>query len=131
MKTTFMIPVMILTFFAALSFSKVSAFASQTMTGDIILGKWINDDKDRTIEFSKKGSEYVAVVVAADDKALIGKEQISGLKWDGKTFKEGKLHVIKKDKTYPCTIMVKNNNTIEISGKVGFISKSQTWNKLK
>lgn len=130
MKSTFKIPLLIAAFVTAL-FAATPAQAQQTKTNDVLLGKWTNEDKDRTIEFTKKGTEYIATIVAAEDKSLIGKQQITGLQWDGKTFKNGTLHVIKKGKTFACSVTVKDNNTIEISGKSGLISKSQAWTKIK
>lgn len=96
-----------------------------------ILGQWINEENDRTIEFIKKDNLYSALIIKADDKNLIGKEQIVNLKWNGKSYSGGKLILIKKEKTFDCTAKIKDNNTIEITGRSGFMSKSQIWKRVK
>jgi uncharacterized protein (DUF2147 family) len=118
------------TLFSIGSFNNASA-QQKTDNSSILLGKWINDENDRTIEFVKKDKLYSALILTANDKSLIGKEQIINLKWNGKSFTSGKLIIIKKGKTFDCTVTIKDNNTIEITGKSGFMNKSQTWKRVK
>jgi hypothetical protein len=131
MKAPFKMPLKAVTLIAALFVMTLSTFAQQPDIGDAILGKWINEGKDRTIEFVKEGNEYIAVIVVAEDKTLIGKKQITDLLWDGKAYKEGKLHAIKKDKSFPCSVVIKTETAIEISVKMRFMSGSRTWTKVE
>ncbi len=98
---------------------------------DPLTGKWTSDDKSRVIEFVKNGNAYDALIREADDKTLIGKKQIAGLTTrDGKSFKNGTLFLIKKGKTAKCSARVLDGRTLELTGSVGLLSKSETWTKL-
>jgi uncharacterized protein (DUF2147 family) len=133
MKMTLKIPMIILLSTAVIFWgnnSKVSA-QSTPATGDAIIGKWTNEDKTRIIEFVKTGATYEAVIKEAPDKSLIGKKQITGLQFDGRAYKNGKVYLPKRGKTYPCTVSLKGDDTMELSAKAGFMSKSQTWTRVK
>ena len=101
------------------------------VTGDTILGKWTNEDQTRTIEFTKKGASYEAVIKDAPDRNMIGTKQITGLQFDGKVYKNGKVYLPKKGKTFPCTVSLKSDGTMELSAKAGFMSKSQVWTRVQ
>lgn len=98
---------------------------------DPLTGKWTSDDKSRVIEFVKNGNAYDALIREADDKTLVGKKQIAGLiTKDGKSFKNGTLFLIKKGKTAKCSARMLDGHTLELTGSVGLLSKSETWIKL-
>lgn len=99
-------------------------------TGTGLSGKWINEDKTRVLEFSQHSGLYDAIIVKADDNALIGKKQITGLKKEGAHYK-GTLHVIRKSKSIDCTVFFTDSNTIKIRGFYGAVSKSQQWYRQK
>lgn len=111
--------------------NNTTAHAQTSSKADTILGKWTNEDKTRTIEFTKNGISYEAVIKDAPDKNLIGTKQITGLQFDGKGYKNGKVYLPKKGKTFPCTVSLKNDGTLELSAKAGFMSKSQIWTRVK
>ncbi len=112
--------------------NNITALAqTSTPTADTILGKWTNEDKTRTIEFIKNGTSYEAVIKDAPDRNIIGTKQISGLQFDGKGYKNGKVYLPKKGKTFPCTVSLKADGTMELSAKAGFMSKSQIWTRVK
>lgn len=97
---------------------------------DPIIGKWTDDVHDRTIEFVQQGDHFNAVIRSAKDESLIGKTQISGLQKNGSnTYKNGTIYIIKQGKTASCTTKLKNSNQLEITGKMGFFSKSQIWTR--
>lgn len=95
-----------------------------------ILGKWINNEKDRVLEFVQKGSTYEAIIKQAPDPSLVGQKQITELSFSKSTY-NGKLYLPKKGKTFPCTISLNANGTMEITAKAGMMSKSQTWTRVK
>lgn len=98
---------------------------------DPLTGKWTSDDKSRVIEFVRNGKAYDALIREAADKTLIGQTQIAGLTTkDGKSFRNGTLFLIKKGKSAKCTARMLDGHTLEITGTVGLLSKSQTWTKL-
>lgn len=100
---------------------------AQTIMPDKILGKWMNEDKSRVLEFLKTGSVYNAIVRKAEDESLIGRQQITGLKADGDAYEGGTINLFKRKKTAKCTIRFINNDLLEIQGSYGVISKSQRW----
>lgn len=98
---------------------------------DKILGKWINDDKTRIIEFVKSGDAYDAIIRKAEDNSIVGKKQITGLKATGAaSFAGGTLHMIKKGKTAKCTASLSGAATLYIKASYGMMSKSVTWARL-
>lgn len=97
---------------------------------DTILGKWTNDDKTRVIEFVKSGSSYDAIIKEAPDKSIIGKNQLTGLVYKNGSY-SGKVYLPKKGKSFPCTVKLNSNGSLELSAKAGFMSKSQTWTRVK
>lgn len=108
-----------------------AAAQQKAYNSDFILGKWTSQNGDRTIEFVKKEDKYSAVISASAEKSLIGKEQIKNLRWTGSSYAEGKLIMVRKGRELDCQVAIKDDNTIEISGKVGFISRTQTWKRVK
>lgn len=107
-------------------FTKVQA---QT-NADIILGKWTNEDKTRVIEFVKNGSNYNAVVREAPDKSMIGQNQLTSLAYNNGSY-NGQVHLLQKNKSYPCTVKINSNGTLKLTAKAGFMSKSQTWTRVQ
>jgi uncharacterized protein (DUF2147 family) len=103
---------------------------AQTSGPDVILGKWVNEDKTRTMEFVRNGTLYDGVIVSADNKEIVGKTVMIGLKYSGSDY-QGKLFLPKRGKTFPCTAKLNDNNTMEITGNAGFASKSKTWTRVR
>ena len=113
-----------------LMLASFAAFSQNTK--DPIVGKWVDDANDRTIEFVSQGDHFNAIILKAKDGSLVGKTQISGLQKNGaNTYKNGTVYVIKQDKTAGCTAKMNGNNQLVITGKMGFFSKSQTWTRTK
>lgn len=123
--TKTMKPLLLTLLFIAGLFTAVQA---QTNADDI-LGKWTNEDKTRVLEFVKNGSSYDAIIKEAPDNSLIGQKQLTNLSFRKSSYK-GKLYLPKKGKSYPCTITIKGDGTMELTVKAGFMSKSQTWSRL-
>lgn len=108
----------------------LNAYA-QTVNSDKILGKWTNEDKTRVLEFVKNGSTYEAVIRSAEDKSLVGKKQITGLKVNGSnTYKDGTVFLFKKNSSAKCSITFVDTNKITIKATKGLYSKSQAWFRL-
>jgi len=93
---------------------------------DAILGRWTNEDNTRVIEFVKTGNGYNAVIKEAPDKSVIGKNQLTGVVFSNGNY-NGNVHLPKKGKSYPCTIKIKSDGTMELTAKAGFMSKTQSW----
>lgn len=118
-----------------LLFLSISAFlsagAQQTGNTETIIGKWTNEDKSRIIEFVRNGATYEALIRESDDKSLIGKKQITELKFENGRYRNGKIHLIKKNKTASCTARLLDDSTLELSAKLGLMSKTQKWSRIK
>lgn len=97
---------------------------------DAILGRWTNDDNTRVIEFVKTGNSYNAIIKEAPDKSVVGKNQLTGLLFSNGSY-NGTVHLPKKGKSYPCTVKIKNDGSMELTAKAGFMSKTQSWVKVK
>lgn len=111
----------------------VAGFFSTThaqKSADDILGKWTSEDKSRVFEIVKRGNGYDAVIQDAPSKDMIGKNQLEDLVYNDGTYK-GKVYLPKKGKSYPCTVVVKSDDTLELTAKAGLISKSQTWKRVQ
>lgn len=121
MKTLLMIFIFIAGLFTAAK--------AQTNANDI-LGKWSNEDKNRVLEFVQNGSTYEAIIKQAPDPSLVGQKQLTGLSFSKSSY-NGKLYLPKKGKSYPCTITLNANGTMELTAKAGMMSKSQTWTRVK
>ncbi len=105
--------------------------AITTNTTTSIIGKWTNEDESRVLEFVQNSDIYEGIIRKADDAAVVGKKQITGLKQDKSGSYKGTLHIIKKNKDLPCTLKIVDNNTIEIEATYGFITKKQQWQRIK
>lgn len=97
---------------------------------DAILGKWTNEDKTRVIEFVKTGSNYNALIREAPDRGVIGKDQLTNLSFREGSYK-GNVQLPKKGKSYPCTLRIKTDGSMELTAKAGFMSKTQIWTRVK
>lgn len=108
----------------------LSTVAHAQTNVDTILGKWTNEDKSRVIEFIKNGSSYNAVIKKAPDESMVGKDQLTDLVYKNGSY-SGKVNLPRKGKSYPCTVTIKSDGTLQLTARAGFISKSQTWTKVQ
>jgi len=97
---------------------------------DGILGKWTNKDKTRVIEFVKSGDGYDAVIREAPNANIVGRKQLTGVAYSNGTY-TGNVLLPKKGKSYPCTLKMKTDSTMELTAKVAFMSQSQVWTRVK
>lgn len=110
--------------------SKALTFLTVKTGGDAILGKWTNEDKTRTIEFVKKGTGYDGIVRDADKKEFIGKAILTNFQFNG-THYTGQVYLPKREKSYPCTVTLLGTDKMTLTAKIGFISQTKTWLRLK
>ena len=104
--------------------------ANAQSVADAILGKWTNEDKTRVVEFVKTGSSYNAVIREAPDKDIVGKNQLTNLSYREGSY-NGNVLLPKKGKSYPCSLRIKTDGSMELTAKAGFMSKTQVWTKVK
>lgn len=136
----------ILGFFIGLSIGQVSAQSS-----DDLLGIWYNTEKTAKIKITKSGSTYEGEIVwlkepnpdgkpALDDenddeelqkRPLMGLKIIEGLKFSGDRWKDGEIYDPKSGNTYSSEVRMKDENTLEVKGYLGFsfIGRTVEWTR--
>ncbi|MCO6176429.1 DUF2147 domain-containing protein [Flavobacterium sp. NRK F10] len=115
--------ILVLTVFA---FSLVG----KAQTADPLKGKWINEEKNRILEFVKTDSGYEAVIVKAEEQSLIGKKQITGLRLEETdSYKDGVLYIFQKNRTASCSVKILDSDAIELKATIGIFSRKQKWTR--
>lgn len=108
-----------------------STSAFEQSTNDRILGQWTDEDHTRILEFVNNGSYYDAIIRKAEPDSLIGKKQISGLRYDkGNAYKGGTLYAIQKGKTANCSAKLLSDDKLELKVSKGLASKSSVWTRI-
>lgn len=112
----------------------VSCLATINMFGftqnDRILGKWINENQTRIIEFVKTNHGYDAYIKYAENKSLNGHIQIEGLRPSSPNlFLDGTVFLFSRNKKIKCQAHLEGDKRLYITGKYGFVSKTQLWKK--
>lgn len=112
-----------------------------------ILGTWESDKKDVIIEISRSKDTYLGKyiwgkeIVESDGKTskkdiknpdknlrtrnIVGITSLTGLKWNGKEYTEGKIYNAPSGDTYSCKIWIKNNK-LYLRGYLGVSLLGQT-----
>ncbi|AEL26217.1 Protein of unknown function DUF2147 [Cyclobacterium marinum DSM 745] len=108
----------------------ISAYAQNAE--EILLGKWTNPDETRVIEFVQNGGFYEAIILKSDDTSFEGRKQITHLKYHKNgIYKDGMVHVFKKDRTLACKANLLSIDELELSVSFGFMSKSAVWTRVE
>lgn len=70
---------------------------------------------------------------AKKDKPILGMEILWGLEKDGDGWSGGKILDPNKGKEYKCKMSLKDNNTLDVRGYIGFslIGRTQTWYRVE
>ena len=134
----------------ALSISSISAFAQ---TNSDIVGEWYNAEKDAIITIYEDGEmvsgKITWMLYPNDDKGnpktdplnpdeklksrpRMGMVMMSGFTFiKDKVWDDGELYDPKKGKTYSGMMTLKDSNTIDLRGYIGFsfIGRSSTWTR--
>lgn len=121
---------------------------------DAILGKWESDKKDVKLEIFKQGDKYYGKylwgnqivendgVTSKKDvknpdpklrtRDLIGITSLTGLKWDGEEYIDGKIYNAPSGDTYNCKAWVKNDK-LYLRGFMGvsLLGKTATFHRIK
>lgn len=109
-----------------------AAAQTDSAQADGILGRWTNKEKTRTIEFVKRDGVYEAFAVPSgtNQPDTKGRAVISGLRYDGKKY-TGQAYASKQNRQFACSIVLQGSDKMELTGKVGFISQTRTWTRVK
>jgi len=123
-------------------FSNVNA-----QTENEIVGTWESDKKDVIIEIYRSGNNYQGKyiwgkeIVESDGKTskkdiknpdkslrtrnIVGITSLTGLKWNGKEYTDGKIYNAPSGDTYSCKVWIKNNK-LYLRGYLGLSLLGQT-----
>lgn len=131
----------------------LSKMQAQTSDKNIV-GVWESDKKDVRMEFFKNGDQYCAkllwgnLVVEKDgvtskkdlknpDKLLrnrniLGITSLTGLKWNGREYIDGKIYDPPSGDTYTCKAWIENGK-LSLRGFLGIsiLGKTVTWHRYK
>jgi uncharacterized protein (DUF2147 family) len=133
----------------------VTPAIAQEYTADMILGKWLNEDKDAHIEITRDAGKYYGKIVwlrdpidtltgkpkvddKNSDKALqsrpvLGLEILKDFTFDGEDeWSEGTIYDPKNGKTYDCYIEFGDNGILKIRGYIGisWIGRTTYWTRV-
>jgi hypothetical protein len=106
----------------------VMFFTTISMNAQSLAGVWNTGEDYTKIEISEDNGVYNGKIHYSDNaKAKIGNLILKDVKFsNGKG--EGKIYAAKKGKWYDA-ILEENGNKLNITIKVGFMSKTLTWEK--
>lgn len=130
------------------------ALYASAQEANAIVGKWLTQDGDSHVEIYAKGDKYFGKIVwlknpkndsgqnKIDDKnpdpklasrSIMGLPLLNTFVFDDGEWEDGTIYDPKSGKTYSCVIVMKDPNTIEVTGYVGFsfIGKTVVWTKAK
>jgi len=105
--------------------------ASSQEDANKILGEWKNETADRKIQFYQDtDGTYAAKLSWINDEnsdKKIGTIVVKKLQYQDGRYSKGLVYVPAQNVWLPCTVVVKNSNTLEITGGKGFFSKTRLW----
>jgi len=129
-----------------MALSTVGTLRAQTAPNAIV-GTWESDQKDVRMEYFQDGDRYSArllwgnKIVEADNvtskkdtknpdaslrsRNIIGIVSLTGLKWDGKEYTDGKIYDPPSGKTYNCKAWMEGNK-LQLRGFLGFSMMGRT-----
>jgi uncharacterized protein (DUF2147 family) len=133
----------------------VTPAIGQKYTADMILGKWLNEDKDAHIEITKDAGKYYGKIVwlrdpidtltgkpKVDDKnsdealqtrPVLGLLILKDFTFDGEDeWSEGTIYDPKNGKTYDCYMEFDETGVLKIRGYIGFswIGRTTYWTRV-
>lgn len=133
----------------------VTPAIGQKYTADMILGKWLNEDKDAHIEITKDAGKYYGKIVwlrdpidtltakpKVDDKnsdvtlqsrPVLGLLILKDFTFDGEDeWSEGTIYDPKNGKTYDCYMEIGVTGILKIRGYIGisWIGRTTYWTRV-
>jgi len=129
---------------------------AQPQPGDVVLGKWLNEDQDAHIEVYKEGGKYYGKIVwlkepieeatgkpKLDDenedetlrsRPVMGLVILKDFVWDedDSEWDDGTIYDPKNGKTYDCYMNIGEDKTLKIRGYIGFswIGRNTYWTRV-
>ncbi len=106
----------------------VVLFTTLSMNAQSLAGVWNTGEDNTKIEIIEDGGVASGKILSSDNaKANIGKQIIKDVKLSNGEYK-GQLYAAKKGEWYDA-VLKENGSQLDITIKVGWMSKTVTWKK--
>jgi len=128
----------------------------QKYAADLILGKWLNEDKDAHVEITKDAGIYFGKIIwlkepidtltgkpklddensdeALQSRPVLGLVILKDFIFDGdEEWEDGTIYDPKNGKTYDCYMEIDEEGILKIRGYIGFswIGRSTYWTRVQ
>ena len=131
------------------------SIASLAQSSNAIEGVWLVESQDAHIKIFKSGNEYVGEIIwmrdpidsetgkpqldknnhepALKTRKVMGMRLMKGLTYDDGEWVDGSIYDANNGKTYSCKVTSINENTIELTGYVGFtwLGRTDSWTRVR
>lgn len=122
---------------------------------DAVLGTWLTGSKKGHVQIYKENGKYYGKIVwlkePLDPKTdkprtdinnpdskkksvpILGLVNLRGFEFDGSEWAEGKVYDPENGKEYSCKMTLKDPNTLDVRGYIGFsmLGRTETWKRVK
>jgi hypothetical protein len=139
----------------AIGISFLIPFLVSAKTGpDDILGMWLNSNGNGHIQIYKEGDKYFGKIVWLKEpngpkgnpkldvnnpdeklktKPILGLVILNSFKFDDGGWTGGRVYDPQNGKDYKCNIKLKDPNTLNVRGYVGFsmLGRTEVWTRIK
>lgn len=148
-----------ISFFKLLTFSSVlfllAAF-SVANNPDAVLGTWLTGSKKGHVQIYKQGNQYYGKIIwlkepndpktnqpksdinnpnqGKQKQPLLGLVNLRSFEYEsGNVWENGKIYDPENGKEYSCKMTLRDNNTLDVRGYIGFslIGRTDTWVRVK
>ncbi len=134
----------------------LSSFTPSSDNPDAVVGTWLNGSKRGQVQIYKQGGTYVGKIVwliepndlttgkpktdiknsdpAKRSRLIMNMPMMYNFKYNGSNvWADGKIYNPEDGKEYNCKMTLKDPNTLDVRGYLGFsfIGKTQIWTRVK
>ena len=103
-------------------------FASISLNAQSLAGVWNTGEDNTKIEITDDNGVFKGKLISSDNKkANIGTQILKDIKFNNGEYK-GKLYAAKRGEWYDA-VLKENGNQLDITIKVGWMSKTVEWKK--
>lgn len=111
-----------------LSMFIVILFSSFSMNAQSLAGVWNTGEDNTKIEITEVNGVYSGKILSSENTdAKVGSQILKNIKLSNTEYK-GKLYAAKKGEWYDA-VLKENGNQLDITIKVGWMSKAISWKK--
>ena len=119
---------------------------------DLVVGKWLNEEKDGKVEIYKKGDQYFGKLVwiknpnnddgspkldvenpeeSLKSRPLQGLEILKNFVYNDEEWEDGEIYDPKSGKTYSCYMKFEKKDVLMIKGYIGvkWVGRTTNWTR--